>query len=616
MTRTQLTDIREPNRKHGIPMFILLAVFMLFPVSLMARTPSEQVLNEVRSYRSWTNLEGNSIEARVVEYSREHEGVRLMRKTDQQMFAIPLNTLSDADVNWVIERAAAIGVVTEELRQEFMRMEEERRAAREAAASITVNSRPSSHPTGRSPFAISAASILGDDQDNNIVNATAIQSDGAILIGGVFGGSPAAQTARPVGKGKRNSPGVLLRLTGDGRQILNGAKLGDFISQIAVDGRDQIYVAAGADGLYVLDASTQRVIRHHDRLGWVHRVSVSPGGYYAALVPDNVSGRETTPGAGNIYVFDPRGQQLSRFRGHRHTLDLAIHEPSGTVIHTGWRQARSWQPDGGHTLPVQIAYLRGVGFNGQTKWTGYDWGTTRHEDNFLNRGDNNMADSRGYRITVGLDGKLYVAYEVAGGNHIFRYSPFDIVDRVTNRIPSGPDHFHSMSNTRSEHKTFVGIYEPTDGRFLAGQEFTARLSDGRGNAWRISSGEISAAQNGLFTMAAATAAGAPVTFKPATSSPDYVGGAVLHAMSNDLGKREYGTYFNGGGSRSVTARNITGNRDPVIVYSGYIKHPDDNREFFLQHFPIQAQKGSGAQSGFFLVMNGRGGQSPNPPPRP
>jgi len=35
-------------------------------------------------------------------------------------------------------------------------------------------------------------------------------------------------------------------------------------------------------------------------------------------------------------------------------------------------------------------------------------------------------DTRGYRCAIGRDGRLYIAFEAAGGNHLFRYSPTDI----------------------------------------------------------------------------------------------------------------------------------------------------------------------------------------------
>lgn len=575
----------------------------------------EDRMEAVRAYREWTNREGQSIEARIAHLDMDQARIRIIRKEDQKMFTLPLTTLSSEDVDWVLVHTEEIQKVSEEVKAEILAARREAREAREAEARRTAalssagsQSGPSPFDTGKPPFEIVGASILGGDRGESEVTATAIQSDGAILIGGPFGGSPVVKSAKPLGKGKRSSEGVVLRLTGDGRTILNGVRLGADILQIVVDGRDMVYVAAGEDGLYVLDPGAGRVVRHHDDLGYVIRVSASPGGFYAALVPDNTGRSVSKAGAGRMHVFDPQGRKLSDFRGHRHTLDLAVHEPSRTVIHTGWRQARSHQPDSNKRLPVQISYLRGVGFDGKEKWTGYDWSTNTSSERFLNASGNNMADSRGYRTTVGQDGKLYVAYEVAGGNHIFRRSPFDIMESVGGRIPGGPDKFHQMYNTKSEHKTFVGVYEPDTGEFLAGQEFVARLSSGRGNAWRVKGGEIGTSKDGLFMMAATSAAGVPFTFQPETSS-DYRGGAVLHGMRDTFRDRVYGTFFPGGNGRSVSVRSVSGNQHPVIVFSGTINNPEDDEENFLLHYPLQSKRGKGSKSGFFVVMNGRGGQN-------
>lgn len=126
-------------------------------------------------------------------------------------------------------------------------------------------------------------------------------------------------------------------------------------------------------------------------------------------------------------------------------------------------------------------------------------------------------------------------------------------------------------------------------------------------------GEISVAENGLLMFAGATAWGAPLTFRPETSG-DYQGGAVLHGMRNELGERVFGTAFPAGQSRSVSTRVIPGQADPVIVYAGSINAPENPQdENFLAHHPIQPQRGGGTQDGFFMVFNGRGGQTSGAP---
>ena len=58
----------------------------------------------------------------------------------------------------------------------------------------------------------------------------------------------------------------------------------------------------------------------------------------------------------------------------------------------------------------------------------------------------NMADTRGDQITIGDDGKLYAAFEAAGGNHIFFYDPKDIMKRRNDVFPK-LDGWHFLANT-------------------------------------------------------------------------------------------------------------------------------------------------------------------------
>lgn len=475
------------------------------------------------------------------------------------------------------------------------------------SAQFTQPSMPSRHDLGTPPYKISASSLLGDGSDGNHVSVSAVLGDGSILVGGHMGKLPFVKNATAVDGATPSSPWLLLRLTGDGRRVLGALRFPSPISDLVVDGREGVYIAAGDSGMFAYTPRLDRQVYHHDNIGFAARVDAGPTGFHAVLSPSKGKGSTSKSGSGRIRVYDPSGKEIQKFRGHRNTMDLAVDEANRAVLFTGWRQARSWQPDGGGRLPVQISYIRSVGFNGQTRWTGYDWSTRRGEKDFINNGDNNMADSRGYRCTVGPNGKLYVGFEVAGGNHIFRYSPGDITRRVTGKFAGGNDKYHQFYNTRSEHKLFLGVYEPRDGSFVTGKQFTARLSNGRGNAWRIKEGEIDVAENGQIWIAAYSAAGVPFTFVPETA-PGYKGGAVLHAMSPDLTNRDYGIYLGAGKSHTVAARVVPGKPTPVVVFGG--ESPPlrkSTAEYILQHYPLQSGR-NGKTNGFFKVLNGRGGQ--------
>lgn len=176
-----------------------------------------------------------------------------------------------------------------------------------------------------------------------------------------------------------------------------------------------------------------------------------------------------------------------------------------------------------------------------------------------------MADSRGYRVAVGRDGQLYAGYEVAGGNHIFRYDPFDITRTVS---IVGGDHYHAFHNSRSEHKTFFARYDPSNGAYLAGQQLCGRLSTGRCNAVRMRGGAITADAQGRVYLAGAAASGLPLSVTP-PGTGTYTGGGYIVAMSADLGSRLFVTRVDpGAGAFAVDARALTSSGIPNIVWAG------------------------------------------------
>ena len=181
---------------------------------------------------------------------------------------------------------------------------------------------------------------------------------------------------------------------------------------------------------------------------------------------------------------------------------------------------------------MQICYVHGLDYTGKRKWTNYNWSTDRTSDRFLNKPTNNMADSRGDRCAIGRDGKLYVTFQVAGGNHLFRYSPRDI----TRKSPIvGGDNYHKFHNSRAEHKCFFARFDAGTGDYLAGQQFCGRLSSGRANAAVTKEGEITADEAGRVYVVGKAASGLPLTMNP--EGKDYTGGGFILVMSPDLKTR-------------------------------------------------------------------------------
>ena len=405
-------------------------------------------------------------------------------------------------------------------------------------------------------YEVTSSSFFGGSGADSL-RAVVLLSDGAIVVAGDSSSDPeGASPLRLAGAGE--SGGILAFLTADGRGVVSSTRVPGAVWDLAVDAEDRLYVASGDAGLLVLSADGSEVLWRAE-VGHVHRVSVA-GGRVAALVPSEPGDAETSGGSGTVHVFDTSGTSIGSFAGHRNTLDIALDTEGDNVILVGWRQANA--SDGSATRPVQIAYLRSVALDGTARWTAYDWSTDTEAADFLNRPENNMADTRGYRVSVGPSGRVYAGFECAGGNHIFRYDPFDVSTRV-NIV--GGDRYHEFSNTRSEHKTFMGIYDADTGAYQTGQQLTGRLSSGAGNTVRVRSGEITTDESGRVYLAGTAASGLPLSFTPPDTG-EYTGGAYLVVMSSDLSERLYVTRIDPGGSaRQVAARSFEGQTTIALV---------------------------------------------------
>ncbi len=412
------------------------------------------------------------------------------------------------------------------------------------------------------------------------VNGVRIQADGTIVIGGNLSDGPLDKQATGSGKG------VVIRLSTAGK-VLSVNRVSEAVHDIAIDAAGNIYVAAGNDGAIKLDPMGTKLLWKKPTEGVCARIDASGDGHCAALR----YGKDTdsTPGAGKVYVFDPKGTELGNFSGRHNTLDVAIDGASKTVITIGWRQANAF--DGKKKFPVQISHLTGRAYDGTEKYHLYDWSNDTKADNFLNKPSNNMADTRGYRCSMGADGKLYAAFEAAGGNHIFRYEPVLIDGKWTaakEKKAKGDNH-HNFANSRAEHKTVMAQFQPGTGAFLLSQEFCGRLSSGKANAVRVKNGAIAAGANGAVYLAGIAASGLPMTYAPAGTG-DYNGGGFVLGMEPGLAKREFCLRVQPGAN--VEALDVRKVGDKTIVACGGRTSEKDDGFFVKNGLQDKAPPGS------------------------
>ncbi len=405
-------------------------------------------------------------------------------------------------------------------------------------------------------YDVSASSYLGGALDSDSVRGMRIRSDGQIIVAANIGEALVdGETGLLLNNATPASGGVVMRLSPDGGTLLSLTRCTEEVADLAIDDADNIWLAAKTGGLIKLNAPANEIEWTRLAGTYVHRVDVDGGGRAVCHQPGNLADPESAAGSGTTYVFDHAGKQAASFSGLQNTTDVCIDAASETVVQIGWRQTNAF--DGKKTQPVQIAFLRGRDLFGGVKWTDYNWSSNSSDDDFLNRYTNNMADTRGYRCSIGGDGKLYAAFECAGGNHIFRHSPTDL--SVPQSIVMG-DRWHQFSNTASEHKTFFARYEPGSGTYLRGQQLCARLSSGKGSAMRVKEGEIRADASGRVYIGGASASGLPIPLAPFFSirsgetafnpfpEGTYTGGAWFMVFNPDFSRRIYTTRLSPGGT--------------------------------------------------------------------
>lgn len=451
-------------------------------------------------------------------------------------------------------------------------------------------------------YDITAASYLGGSATDDAVRGAVIQADGTVVLAAnISDATPGGLTPILLNSATETSPGAILRLSADGTTVLSVTRLADKVLDLSSDSAGNLYVAMWTQGFAKLNATANSVLWQKDAatLGFanVQRLDSGPSGYVAVLGGGSLDSGTTL--GDNVAIYDPAGTQLGASSDGKWKNDIAIDEASQTVIYLGYRNAT----DSASNLPVQISYYRGRAYDGTLKYTGYDWSGDQNSPNYINLPTNNMADTRGYRAEIGDDGLLYLGFQSAGGNFIFRYDPFNISQPVT---LAGGDAWNSAYNITTEHITFVGRYNPATGAFLAGNEVVARLSDGSCNTLTIEGGAIAADSSGRVYVGGSSSWGLPLpthpayTFNPARPgfnpgvNGNYLGGAYLVVLDSTMTNRDYATRLTGGKTRAIAVRSLGGD-STQLVFGGRT-----NNELYVLN-PIQPAINT-SEDGWYAVI--------------
>ncbi len=331
---------------------------------------------------------------------------------------------------------------------------------------------------------------------NNEARATAFAPNGDILVGGNFAKlQTTADSSRVLSGAKANAPGTLLRMSSDGTRILNQITLGQRIDSLQV--RDRI-VVGGDFGVAVLDDKLNPI--------WQNSLAgLDPGNGGAdggqTRVTIESSGRVAVLRAKTVTFFSKDGQKLaSRSIDRSYVNDIAI-DPAGKKVYVvGFANRKS----GVKNTPVQVSFLQALDPQNSLKevWHTWDYDPQPLSD----PKNNNMADSRLYRVVVGSDGRVVVLGESAGGNSIYRWNGKDL---STSTIV-GTDMYNKAYNTASNHILYYSKIDPSNGNVLAGQFTLPQLPQSKGlkgNTIRAKDGALAVDKQGRIYISGVSAYG-------------------------------------------------------------------------------------------------------------
>jgi hypothetical protein len=307
-------------------------------------------------------------------------------------------------------------------------------------------------------FPLTYASHLGG-AGADTAQAADVAPDGTIVLGGVFaGGIPALGAVSPLtllGGGD----GAVVRFSSAG-QVLSLTRVGATVADLEIADGGQIAVC-GSFGVAVLTAAANAVLWSDGSHGAVKRCAIGSDGTVAAAVGATIA----LPGAaGTPLPTIATGAATS----DQDSFDVAVYAPGQTVVAAGFKQKAA---------TLQVAFLRAWGYNAAEKWTSYDFSASA-----IGAAGTN-ADTRGRRVAVGRDGKIYFAGSINGGTgaSIFARDPKN-VNLTLGAREVKTDSYNTATNTGSISMLWYGRYNPADGALERGQSLLTRKSDGSGNS--------------------------------------------------------------------------------------------------------------------------------------
>jgi hypothetical protein len=401
----------------------------------------------------------------------------------------------------------------------------------------------------------SAATHLGGAQADS-GSAVAIASDGSVLFGGTMPSyePPVASVQEP-----DETAGIVMRFDRTGRSLLGATRIRGTVNDLEVSQNDLIVVCGdfGVAGLRLTETALSQI--WSGGVGAGKRCSVGSDDTAAVLV------------GSEVVVFNDQNGLNSRWKiGSGTANDIAVDDAQKQVFVTGFVQI---------SRNLQIPFIRAFNYDGTPRWKSYDFAA----------GTPNLgsADTRGERIAIGGDGKLYFAASINGGTgvSIFTRDPKDTSKSASDRTVV-TDKYTNPFNVGSVKMLWFARFDPTNGELELAQSLVTRRSDDKGNS--IGAASITADIDGTVYLAGSAAAfiANRDNIRVAGIAPgDYSGSdAYVLIVSPDFTQRYTWVTFTGAGGNGVANAVAVRNRHAALA--GTV-----NSGRFISHNAIQPQPG-------------------------
>ncbi len=270
------------------------------------------------------------------------------------------------------------------------------------------------------------------------------------------------------------------------------------ISDLAFDGADDGDSAAAGGGVLAI-ATENKIVRLNAASGEMLSEIALEGVNRVAISPDGVVGAIANK---TVYLYDADNAEIfSKFRDYTEVTDVEVRScgDAQLVYVTSFRNT-SFVGLKDERNPVQIARLEALNFAGEVQWSLFSDPSETIQQN--------VADTRLYRVTLGRDGYLYTAGESAGTATIFRWRGQPMTEDEqygkTDPFLTQIDVHSQLHNSGSAHLPYYARVHPIKGELVTSQMSFPRLSNTKANAMRI--GDIAGASDGRLYFGGAASA--------------------------------------------------------------------------------------------------------------